>query len=35
MTEKQEAGPIKMVSQPPSDSDDTTTEEEQEKDQIE
>ena len=29
MTEKQEAGPIKMVSPPPSDSDDSTTEEEQ------
>ena len=34
MTEKQEAGPIKMVSPPPSDSDDSTTEGEQEKDQT-
>ena len=35
MTEKQEAGPIKMVSPAPSDSDDSTTEEEQEKDKME
>ena len=35
MTEKQEAGPIKMVSPRPSDSDDSTTEEEQKKDQVE
>ena len=31
MTEKQEAGPIKMASPPPSDSDDSATGEEQEK----
>ena len=35
MTEKQEAGPIKMVNPPPSDSDDSTTEDEQEKDKME
>ena len=35
MTQKQEAGPIKMVSPTPSDSDDSTTEEEQEKYQVE
>ena len=35
MTERQETGPIKRASTPPSDSEDSTTEEEQAKDQLE